>query len=163
MQGPSVALPGAALQPGPVRGRARGLFPGDGAFAVLAEEFVEGLAEQGLDGPILHDAERAQLAVDGLGKVAGDGDAVAGAVPGALGAGGGVGIGARERAGWTERMGYAHSVVDYLFRWLGSKFPGTGAVDPPTAVADGETCGVCGTPVTWGPGSPCPDCGDIGL
>ena len=68
-----------------------------------------------------------------------------------------------EPAGWTERMGYAHSVVDYLFRWLGSKFPGTGAVDPPTAVADGETCGVCGTPVTWGPGSPCPDCGDIGL
>ena len=68
-----------------------------------------------------------------------------------------------EPAGWTERMGYAHSVVDYLFRWLGSKFPGTGAVDPPTAVPDGETCGVCGTPVTWGPGSPCPDCGDIGL
>ena len=28
---------------------------GDGAFAVLAEEFVEGLAEQGLDGPILND------------------------------------------------------------------------------------------------------------
>ncbi len=68
-----------------------------------------------------------------------------------------------EPAGWTERMGYAHSVVDYLFRWLGSKFPGTGAVDPPTAVPDGETCGVCGTPVTWGPGSPCPDCGDIAL
>ena len=31
-----------------------------------------------------------------------------------------------EPAGWTERMGYAHSVVDYLFRWLGAKFPGTG-------------------------------------
>ena len=47
---------------------------------MLAEEFVEGLAEQGLDSAILHDAEQAQLAVDGRGKVAGDGDA-AGACP----------------------------------------------------------------------------------
>ena len=31
---------------------------------MLAEEFVEGLAEQGLDSAILHDAEEAQLAVD---------------------------------------------------------------------------------------------------
>ena len=68
-----------------------------------------------------------------------------------------------EPAGWTERMGYAHSVVDYLFRWLGEKFPGPGAVDPSPAVTDGETCAVCGGPVTWSPGSPCPDCGDIGL
>ena len=68
-----------------------------------------------------------------------------------------------EPAGWTERMGYAHSVVDYLFRWLGEKFPGSGAIDPLPAVTDGETCAVCGGPVTWSPGSPCPDCGDIGL
>ena len=54
-QGPSLAPPGAAPRPSPVRGRGRGLFPGDGAFAVLAQEWVEGLAEQGLDGPILHD------------------------------------------------------------------------------------------------------------
>lgn len=68
-----------------------------------------------------------------------------------------------EPAGWTERMGYAHSVVDYLFRWLGEKFPGVSAIDPAPAVADGETCAVCGTPATWSPGSPCPECGDIGL
>ena len=60
-------------------------------------------------------------------------------------------------------MGYAHSVVDYLFHWLGEKFPGPGAIDPAPAVTDGETCAVCSGPVTWSPGSPCPDCGDIGL
>ena len=42
-------------------------------------------------------------------------------------------------------------------------FPGPGAIDPPTAATDGETCAVCGGPATWSPGSPCPDCGDIGL
>ena len=68
-----------------------------------------------------------------------------------------------EPAGWTERMGYAHSVVDYLFRWLGEKFPGPGAIDPSAAITEGETCSVCGAPVTWSSGSPCPDCGDIGL
>ncbi len=31
-------------------------------------------------------------------------------------------------------MGYAHSVVDYLFRWLGENFPGPGAIDPAAAV-----------------------------
>lgn len=51
-----------------------------------------------------------------------------------------------EHAGWTERMGYAHSVVDYLFRWLGEKFAGPGAIDPPPAVTVGETCAVCGAP-----------------
>ena len=35
--------------------------------------------------------------------------------------------------------------------------------DRALAVPDGETCAVCGTPVTWGPGSLCPDCGDIAL
>ena len=68
-----------------------------------------------------------------------------------------------EPAGWTDRMGYAHSVVDYLFRWLGENFPGPGAIDPAAAVTDGETCAVCGNPFTWGPGEPCPDCGHIGL
>ena len=48
-------------------------------------------------------------------------------------------------------------------RWLGEKFPGPGAIDPSPAFTDGETCAVCGGPVTWSPGSPCPDCGDIGL
>ena len=37
---------------------------------MLAEEFVEGLSEQGLDSAILHDAEQPQLAVDSRGKVA---------------------------------------------------------------------------------------------
>ena len=55
---------------------------------MLAEEFVEGLAEQGLDRAVLHDAEQAQLAVDGRGKVAGDGDAAEAAVPGRAGRGG---------------------------------------------------------------------------
>ena len=27
----------------------------------------------------------------------------------------------------------------------------------------GETCPVCGCPVTWDPGEPCADCGDIAL
>ena len=29
-----------------------------------------------------------------------------------------------EPEGWTERMGYANSIVDYVFRWLDRKFPG---------------------------------------
>ena len=47
-----------AQDPGP------SLLPRDGELPVLAEEFVEGLSEQGLDRAILHDAEQAQLAVD---------------------------------------------------------------------------------------------------
>ena len=39
---------------------------------MLAEEIVEGLAQQGLECPALHGTEHAQLAVDGLGEVAGD-------------------------------------------------------------------------------------------
>lgn len=69
-----------------------------------------------------------------------------------------------EPAGWTDsELGYAHSIVDYVFRWLGLKFPGAGAVEPPAEVVQAETCRVCGAPVTWDPGSPCPDCGDIAL
>ena len=48
---------------------------------MLAEELVEGFAEQRLDRPALDSAEHAQLAVDGLGEVAGDGDAAGAAVP----------------------------------------------------------------------------------
>ena len=69
-----------------------------------------------------------------------------------------------EPAGWTDtELGYAHSVVDYVARWLGLRFPGAGAIEPAAEVPDGETCPVCGGPVTWDPGTPCPDCGDIGL
>ena len=67
--------------------RGPGLLPRDGELPVFAEEFVEGLAEQGLDRAVLHDAEQAQLAVDGRGKVAGDGDAAGAAVPGRAGRG----------------------------------------------------------------------------
>ena len=65
-----------------LRPRAPGLLPGDRPPPVLAEELVEGLAEQGLDRPALGGAEQAQLAVDGRGKVAGDLDAAGTAVPG---------------------------------------------------------------------------------
>ncbi len=69
-----------------------------------------------------------------------------------------------EPSGWTPgEIGYAHSIVDYVFRWLALKFPGPGAVDQPDETLQGETCAVCGCPVTWDPGEPCPDCGDIGL
>ena len=69
-----------------------------------------------------------------------------------------------EPAGWTgSEAGYAHSVVDYVARWLGLRFPGNGAVDQHAQAVQGETCQVCGGAVTWGPGSPCPDCGHIGL
>ena len=69
-----------------------------------------------------------------------------------------------EPSGWTPgEIGYAHSIVDYVFRWLAVKFPGPGAVDQPPEAPAGETCHVCGRPVTWSPGDPCPDCGDIGL
>ena len=65
-------------------------------------------------------------------------------------------------SGWTKR-GYAHSVVDYLFRWLKEKYPDPGAVEAPPLDVQAETCRVCGLAVTWDPGSPCPDCGDISL
>ena len=58
----------------------------------LAEERVEGRSEQGLDRPALGGAEHAQLAVDGLGKVAGDLDAVGTAVPGGPAGSGGFGF-----------------------------------------------------------------------
>ena len=71
-----------------------------------------------------------------------------------------------EPAGWTQEMGYASSVVDYVFRWLASRFPRADASDPgdpdrPVEIREGETCATCGTPVTWDPGTPCPECGQI--
>ena len=69
-----------------------------------------------------------------------------------------------EPSGWTERMGYAHSIVDYVFRWLGEQFPAETLPqlhDNVPVMEDGETCAVCGAPLTWEPGSPCPDCGEI--
>ena len=68
-----------------------------------------------------------------------------------------------EPSGWTPALGYGHSIVDYVFRGLALRFREPGAVDPPAAAPDGETCPVCGCPVTWGPGEPCADCGDIAL
>ena len=75
----------------------------------------------------------------------------------------GVALARFEPSGWTPTLGYAHWIVDYVFRWPALRFPGPGAVDPPAAAPDGDTCPVCGCPVTWGPGEPCADCGDIAL
>ena len=66
-----------------------------------------------------------------------------------------------EPAGWTERMGYSHSIVDYVFSWLARKFPVPGSVDQSAEAPDGGTCRVCGCPVSWDPGAPVPACGDI--
>ena len=71
-----------------------------------------------------------------------------------------------EPAGWTREMGYASSVVDYVFRWLQARFPRADAIDPvdptqPLEVRDGDTCPTCGTAVTWDPGAPCPECGQL--
>ena len=82
-----------AVCPRPVAASAgASLLPCDRPPLVLAEELVEGLAEQGLDRPALGGAEQAQLAVDGRGKVAGDLDAAGTAVPGGLAGSGGFGI-----------------------------------------------------------------------
>ena len=82
-----------AVCPRPVAASADpGLLPGDRPPPVLAEERVEGRSEQGLDRPALGGAEHAQLAVDGLGKVAGDLDAAGTAVPGGPAGSGGFGF-----------------------------------------------------------------------
>lgn len=68
-----------------------------------------------------------------------------------------------EPAGWTNgELGYAHSLVDYVFRWAGRRFP-DGDPQPvlPPALDPGDTCGVCAEPLTWGPGEPCPTCGTV--
>ena len=66
-----------------------------------------------------------------------------------------------EPSGHTPR-GYAHSIVDYVFRWLRERFPDASAPPESPAVAiEGETCSVCGAPATWQPGDACPECGQI--
>ncbi len=67
-----------------------------------------------------------------------------------------------EPEGWTEGgLGYAHSVVDYVARWLALRFPQAAAAGGPAGPSEGETCRVCGAPATRDAGTPCPDCGDI--
>ena len=71
-----------------------------------------------------------------------------------------------EPAGYSSHkdIGYAHSVVDYVARWLQARFlaldPGPEPV-PAAAAAEGETCGVCRAARTWQTGDACPDCGHV--
>ncbi len=66
-----------------------------------------------------------------------------------------------EPSGWTK-LGWANSIVDYVFRWLRERFPDAAASpETPPAAIQGETCSVCGTPATWTPGDACPECGQI--
>ena len=46
---------------------------------------------------------------------------------------------------------------------LARHFPGEGAVDKPEEAVQGETCPVYGSAITWDLGSPCADCGHIGV
>ena len=68
-----------------------------------------------------------------------------------------------EPAGWTRHseIRYAHSIVDYLFRWLGLRFPRAAPLEAPRTAFEGETCSVCRCPVTWELGTPCPECGHV--
>ncbi len=70
-----------------------------------------------------------------------------------------------EPAGWSAHsdIGYAHSVVDYVFRWLALRFPAPGSSTLPPPATDGTTCSACRRPLTWEPGAPCPECGHIDL
>ena len=73
-----------------------------------------------------------------------------------------------EPSGYSSNkdIGYAHSIVDYVARWLRERYL---ALDPgpepaPASAedaADGETCSVCRAPRTWQPGDACPDCGHV--
>ena len=68
-----------------------------------------------------------------------------------------------EPSGWTGgEEGYAHSLVDYVFRWAGRRFPGD---DPqvvvPALAAAGDVCAVCAAPRTWADGEACPECGTV--
>lgn len=73
-----------------------------------------------------------------------------------------------EPSGWTRgELGYAHSIADYVFRWLRLRYPDADTLDPelarpPPTAAEGETCSVCGTPATFEPGDACPECGHVG-
>ena len=67
-----------------------------------------------------------------------------------------------EPSGWTKgEEGYATSLVDYVFRWAGRRFPDGNpqAVAPPWR--PGETCAVCEAPRTWADGEACPSCGTV--
>lgn len=73
-----------------------------------------------------------------------------------------------EPSGYSSNkdIGYAHSVVDYVARWLRARFlaldPGPEPAPGPDAAEDeGETCSVCRAPRTWQPGDACPDCGHV--
>ena len=68
-----------------------------------------------------------------------------------------------EPDGWTGKLGFAHSIVDYVFRWLEVQFgPGEElAGGTPADVPASETCLVCAAPQTWGPGEACRDCGAL--
>ena len=63
------------------RARAPGLFSRYGELSVLADELVERLAEQRLDGPAEDRAKHSQPAADGLGEVASNGDVAKATVP----------------------------------------------------------------------------------
>lgn len=68
-----------------------------------------------------------------------------------------------EPSGWTKgEEGYAHSLVDYVFRWAGRHFPDANpqAVGP-ALEAPGEVCAVCGEPRTWADGEACRTCGNV--
>ena len=66
-----------------------------------------------------------------------------------------------EPSGHTPR-GFAHSIVDYVFRWLRDRYP---EPEPDLVIApepvEGPTCGVCGMPVIWTAGDACPECGHV--
>ena len=47
-----------------------------------------------------------------------------------------------------SEVGYPYSVVDYVVRWLGRRFPGDRAVDQAAQAVLGETCPMCGGAVT---------------
>lgn len=68
-----------------------------------------------------------------------------------------------EPAGHTPR-GYAHSIVDYVFRWLRERFPDPDPdpeFEPTPDPVEGPTCSVCGMPFVWQPGDACPECGHV--
>ena len=69
-----------------------------------------------------------------------------------------------EPDGWSrnKEIGFAHSLVDYVARWLELRFPAAREpVEAGLVRLEEETCAVCGTPMTWKPGEPCPECGDV--
>lgn len=71
-----------------------------------------------------------------------------------------------EPSGWTSgRLGYAHSIVDYVVRWIALRWPDADRVPelggPGEDVIDEDACEVCATPRTWEPGNACSECGHV--